>query len=60
VRDNDVYFRFMWGIGFSRYPEHGNSIQALLFSAMKIQSQIGTEVKHIGVATAASGYALAS
>lgn len=52
-------FRFTWGIGHSRYPDHGQSTQALIRTAMTVQRQIGTE----SPSTASSNqprYALAS
>ncbi|MDE0854832.1 MAG: diguanylate cyclase [Nevskia sp.] len=38
-------FKLVWGIGSSRYPDNGNSTQALIRAAMKLQREIGSEAK---------------
>ncbi|HZR36202.1 MAG TPA: MHYT domain-containing protein [Nevskia sp.] len=40
-------FRLNWGIGSSRYPEHGNSTQSLIRAAMKLQREVGGEAPAI-------------
>ena len=35
----------VWGVGFSRYPENGNSTQALVRAAMKLQREVGSEAR---------------
>lgn len=52
-------FRFTWGIGHSRYPEHGQSTQALIRAATAVQRQIGTEAPALASSTRPR-YALAS
>jgi diguanylate cyclase (GGDEF)-like protein len=37
--------RLVWGVGFSRYPENGNSTQALVRAAMKLQREVGSEAR---------------
>ncbi len=44
-------FRFTWGIGHSRYPEHGQSTQALIRAATAVQRQIGTEAPALASST---------
>jgi len=34
-----------WGMGASRYPESGNSTQALVRAAMKLQREVGAEAR---------------
>jgi diguanylate cyclase (GGDEF)-like protein len=34
-------FKLTWGIGCSRYPDHGNSTQSLIRAAMKLQREVG-------------------
>lgn len=58
VESNDS-FRFTWGIGHSRYPEHGQSTQALIRAATAVQRQIGTEAPALASSTRPR-YALAS
>jgi len=38
-------YRLVWGMGLSRYPENGNSTQALIRAAMKLQYELGGEAK---------------
>ena len=38
-------FRLVWGLGSSRYPESGNSTQALIRAAMKLQREVGGEAR---------------
>lgn len=52
-------FRFTWGIGHSRYPDHGQSTQALIRTAMTVQRQIGTEAPSVASSNQPR-YALAS
>lgn len=52
-------FRFTWGIGHSRYPDHGQSTQALIRAATAVQRQIGTEAPALASSTRPR-YALAS
>ncbi len=52
-------FRFTWGIGHSRYPDQGQSTQALIRTAMTVQRQIGTESPSIASSNRPR-YALAS
>lgn len=52
-------FRFTWGIGHSRYPEHGQSTQALIRAATAVQRQIGTEAPALASSTRPR-YAIAS
>jgi len=52
-------FRFTWGIGHSRYPESGQSTQALIRAATTVQRQIGTEAPALASSTRPR-YALAS
>lgn len=52
-------FRFTWGIGHSRYPDQGQSTQALIRTAMTVQRQIGTESPSIASSNQPR-YALAS
>ncbi len=40
-------FKLTWGIGSSRYPEHGNSTQSLIRAAMKLQREVGGEAPAI-------------
>lgn len=49
VQDDGEFFRFGWGYGDCRFPDNGNSIQALLFSAMKLHSQSGGTVDPNGI-----------
>lgn len=44
-------FRFTWGIGHCRYPEHGTSTQALIRAATTVQRQIGTEAPALASST---------
>jgi diguanylate cyclase (GGDEF)-like protein len=44
-------FRFTWGIGHSRYPESGQSTQALIRAATTVQRQIGTEAPALASST---------
>jgi diguanylate cyclase (GGDEF)-like protein len=38
-------FRLEWGIGSSRYPDNGNSTQALIRAAMKLRQEVGGEAR---------------
>ena len=38
-------YKLVWGIGASRYPENGNSTQALIRAAMKLQREVGNGTK---------------
>ncbi len=38
-------FKLVWGIGCSRFPDNGNSTQALIRSAMKLQQEVGGEAR---------------
>jgi len=49
VQDDGEFFRFNWGYGNCRFPDDGNSIQALLFSAMKLHSGAGNAAHSNGV-----------
>ncbi len=40
-------FKLVWGVGASRYPESGNSTQALIRAAMKLQREVGSEPKPV-------------
>ncbi len=40
-------FKLVWGVGASRYPESGNSTQALIRAAMKLQREVGGEPKPV-------------
>ncbi|MDR3418311.1 MAG: MHYT domain-containing protein [Nevskia sp.] len=42
--DSDV-FKLVWGMGTSQYPQSGNSTQALIRAAMKLQREVGGEAK---------------
>lgn len=44
-------FRLVWGVGSSRYPEGGNSTQALIRAAMKLQREVGNEPRLVPPAT---------
>ena len=59
LHDAGESFRFSWGIGSSRFPDHGNSAPTLIRAAMKIQSHIGMEAPPPAAATAPR-YAMAS
>ncbi len=59
IVENGDSFRFTWGIGHSRYPEHGQSTQALIRAATAVQRQIGTEAPALASSTRPR-YALAS
>ena len=50
LEDGDS-FRFTWGIGSSRYPENGQSTQALIRAATTVQRQIGTEAPALASST---------
>jgi diguanylate cyclase len=41
VQSETQSFRLVWGLGSSRYPEHGNSTQSLIRAAMKLQREVG-------------------
>ena len=43
VRFESQSFKLVWGVGASRYPESGNSTQALIRAAMKLQREVGSE-----------------
>jgi diguanylate cyclase (GGDEF)-like protein len=43
VQSETQSFRLVWGLGFSRYPEQGNSTQSLIRAAMKLQREVGGE-----------------
>ena len=43
VRCESQSFKLVWGVGASRYPEGGNSTQALIRAAMKLQREVGSE-----------------
>lgn len=51
IDDAGDSFRFTWGIGHSRYPEHGASTQALIRAATTVQRQIGTEAPALASST---------
>lgn len=59
IVDNGDSFRFTWGIGYSRYPDHGQSTQALIRTATTVQRQIGSESSS-SAASNRPRYALAS
>lgn len=40
-------FKLVWGVGASRYPESGNSTQALIRAAMKLQREVGGEPRAV-------------
>jgi diguanylate cyclase (GGDEF)-like protein len=41
VRGENEIYKLVWGLGSSRYPENGNSTQALVRAAMKLQREAG-------------------
>ena len=41
VRGENEVYKLAWGLGSSRYPENGNSTQALVRAAMKLQRETG-------------------
>lgn len=43
VQSETQSFRLAWGLGSSRYPEHGNSTQSLIRAAMKLQREVGSD-----------------
>ena len=40
-------YRLVWGLGSSRYPDHGNSTQSLIRAAMKLQREAGGEAQPV-------------
>jgi diguanylate cyclase len=52
--------RLNWGLGFSRYPESGNSTQQLIRAAMKLQRETGGAVKAAAEQTVIVGAGLAA
>ncbi|GAC1629454.1 MAG: hypothetical protein NVS9B10_20650 [Nevskia sp.] len=58
LQDGDDAFRFHWGLGSSRYPDHGNSAQGLIRAAMRTDRQVGAETAVPAAAT--PRYAMAS
>jgi diguanylate cyclase len=52
--------RLNWGLGFSRFPESGNSTQQLIRAAMKLQRETGGAMKAAMEQTIDSGQGLAA
>lgn len=59
VTDGGDSIRFTWGIGHSRFPEHGQSTQALIRAATTVQRQTGSEPLTLA-SSSRPRYALAS
>jgi cyclic di-GMP phosphodiesterase Gmr len=53
-------YKLAWGLGSSRYPDHGNSTQSLIRAAMKLQREVGGEAQPVARQTVSADAAEAA